>query len=207
MLITINSQNPQSRLIEQAVEILRNDGVIIYPTDTVYGLGCSIYSKKAMERIYRIKNIDDRKPLTFICANEGQIQEYSQGISTPLFKLLRKTLPGPYTYIFHASKQVPKGMLTKRKTVGFRWPDHVIARDLVMALGHPILSSSLRISEAKLYDDPLDLHEAYKKLVDLVIDGGVIFAENSTIIDFTGEIPEVLRTGKGDISWLVDENP
>lgn len=202
MLLTINENNPQQRLINQAVSILQNDGVIIYPTDTVYGLGCSIFSKKAMNRICQIKNRNPKKPMTFICSSESQIQEYSQGIPTPIFKLMRRHLPGPYTFIFNASKVVPQVMLNKRKTMGCRWPDHPIALSLVETLGHPILSTSLLVSEDTLHDDPLELHEEFKKRVDVVIDGGSIFAEYSTIIDFTQSPPEIIRQGKGETHWI-----
>lgn len=202
MLFSINADNPQPRLIKQVVELLENDGVIIYPTDTVYGLGCSIYSKKAMKRLHQIKKMDPKKPLTLICSNQTQIQEYTQGIETPVFKLLRKNLPGPFTFVFKASKIVPKMMLTPRSTVGFRWPDHPITLSIVEVLGHPILSSSLRISEDQLYDDPHEIHDHFKKQVDAVVDGGTIFAEHSTIIDFSEGNPEVLRQGKGNSGWL-----
>ena len=202
MLLSINPKNPQPRLVQQVVELLENDGVIIYPTDTVYGLGCSIYSKKAMKRLHLIKKMDPKKPLTLICSNQTQIQEYTQGIETPIFKLLRKHFPGPYTYVFRASKIVPKMMLTPRSTVGFRWPDHPITLAIVEMLGHPILSSSLRISEDQLYDDPQEIHDNFKKRVDAVVDGGSIFAEHSTIIDFSQGDPILLRQGKGNSSWL-----
>ena len=202
MLLSINPKNPQPRLVQQVVELLENDGVIIYPTDTVYGLGCSIYSKKAMKRLHLIKKMDPKKPLTLICSNQTQIQEYTQGIETPIFKLLRKHLPGPYTFVFRASKIVPKMMLTPRSTVGFRWPDHPITLAIVEMLGHPILSSSLRISEDQLCDDPQEIHDHFKKRVDAVVDGGSIFAEHSTIIDFSQGDPILLRQGKGNSSWL-----
>jgi len=202
MLLSINPLNPQARLIQQVVDVLQNDGIIIYPTDTVYGLGCSIFSKKAMKRIYQIKKMNQKKPLTFICANQTEVQEYTQGIPTDVFKLLRRKLPGPYTFVFKASKIVPKMMLTPRSTVGLRWPDHPIANEIVSAFGHPILSSSLRISADELYDDPHELHEKYKKQVDLIVDGGVIFAENSTIIDFSNGNAEISRMGKGSVEWL-----
>ena len=202
MLLSINPKNPQPRLVQQVVELLENDGVIIYPTDTVYGLGCSIYSKKAMKRLHLIKKMDPKKPLTLICSNQTQIQEYTQGIETPIFKLLRKHLPGPYTFVFRASKIVPKMMLTPRSTVGFRWPDHPITLAIVEMLGHPILSSSLRISEDQLYDDPHEIHDHFKKRVDAVVDGGSIFAVHSTIIDFSQGDPILLRQGKGNSSWL-----
>jgi len=202
MLLSINPLNPQARLIQQVVDVLQNDGIIIYPTDTVYGLGCSIFSKKAMKRIYQIKKMNQKKPLTFICANQTEVQEYTQGIPTDVFKLLRRKLPGPYTFVFKASKIVPKMMLTPRSTVGLRWPDHPITNEIVSAFGHPILSSSLRISADELYDDPHELHEKYKKQVDLIVDGGVIFAENSTIIDFSFGSAEISRMGKGSVEWL-----
>ena len=202
MLLSINPKNPQPRLVQQVVELLENDGVIIYPTDTVYGLGCSIYSKKAMKRLHLIKKMDPKKPLTLICSNQTQIQEYTQGIETPIFKLLRKHLPGPYTFVFRASKIVPKMMLTPRSTVGFRWPDHPITLAIVEMLGHPILSSSIRISEDQLYDDPHEIHDHFKKRVDAVVDGGSIFAEHSTIIDVSQGDPILLRQGKGNSSWL-----
>lgn len=202
MLLNINPENPQQRLIDQAISVLERDGIIIYPTDTVYGLGCSIFSKKGVSRIQQIKNRDPKKPMTLICSSERQIQEYTQGIPTPIFKIIRRYLPGPYTFIFSASKVVPKILLTKRKTLGCRIPDHPIALKIVESLGHPILSTSLLNSEDNLYDDPLDIHDEYEKKVDLVIDGGPIFAEYSTMVDFTQSPPEVIREGKGDTSWL-----
>ena len=202
MLLSINPINPQPRLIQRVVDVLQNDGIIIYPTDTVYGLGCSIFSKKAMKRLYQIKKMNQKKPLTFIFANQTQVQEYTQGIPTHVFKLLRRKLPGPYTFVFKASKIVPKMMLTPRSTVGLRWPDHPIANEIVTTFGHPILSCSLRISADELYEDPHELHEKYKKQVDLVVDGGIIFAENSTIIDFSHGEAEISRMGKGSVDWL-----
>jgi tRNA threonylcarbamoyl adenosine modification protein (Sua5/YciO/YrdC/YwlC family) len=146
--------------------------------------------------------MNPKKPLTFICANQTEVQEYTQGIPTQVFKLLRRKLPGPYTFVFKAAKVVPKMMLTPRNTVGLRWPNHPITNEIVKTFGHPILSISLRISEDKLYDDPLELHEKYKKQVDLIVDGGTIFAENSTIIDFSHGEAEIVRMGKGPVDWL-----
>ena len=202
MLLSINPVNPQPRLIKKVVDVLQNDGIIIYPTDTVYGLGCSIFSKKAMKRLYLIKNVNQKKPLTFICANQTEVQKYTQGIPTDVFKLLRRKLPGPYTFVFKASKIVPKMMLTPRNSVGLRWPDYPIANEIVSAFGNPILSSSLRISADELYEDPQEIHERYKKQVDLIVDGGSIFAENSTIVDFSHGGIEITRMGKGSVEWL-----
>ena len=205
MLISINPVNPNPFRVKQVVDVLKNNGIIIYPTDTVYGLGCSIFSKIAMKRLHKIKKINQKKPLTFICANQNEVQEYTQGIQTYIFKLLRRKLPGPYTFVFKASKIVPKMMLTPRSTVGMRWPDHPIANEIVATLGHPILSSSLRLSEQELYDDPHKLHEKYKKQVDLIVDGGTIFAEHSTIIDFSQGGATIIRYGKGPVDWIKNE--
>ena len=205
MFLSINPVNPNPIHIKKVVDILRKDGIIIYPTDTVYGLGCSIFSKKAMKRLHNLKKINQKKPLTFICSNQTEVQKYSQGIPTYIFKLLKRKLPGPYTFVFKASKIVPKMMLTRRNTVGMRWPKHPIANEIVSALGHPILSSSLRMSEQELYDDPQKLYGKYKKQVDIVIDGGTIFAEHSTIIDFSQGDSEIIRYGKGPIDWRINE--
>jgi len=202
MLLSINPINPQERLIRKVVDVLQNEGIIIYPTDTVYGLGCSIFSKRAMKRLYQIKKVNQKKPFTFICSNQTQLQKYTQGIPADVFKMLRRKLPGPYTFVFKASKIVPKMMLSPRNTLGLRWPDHPIANEIVSSFGHPILSSSLRISEDELYEDPHEIHKNYKKRVDLIVDGGSIFAENSTIIDFSSGGAKISRIGKGQVDWL-----
>lgn len=202
MLLEIHPHNPQPRLIRQVVEVLQNDGVIVYPTDTVYGLGCNIYSKKALKRISLIKDVDAKRHLTFICSSQQQIQEYAQGIDTVVFKVLRRNLPGPYTFLFRASKIVPKLLLTKRSTIGVRWPDQPVATQIVSELGNPILSSSLHSGEDQLFDNAWEIHEEYGRQVDMVVDAGEIFAQHSTIIDFTDDLPEVIRLGKGPIDWL-----
>ena len=202
MLHSINPQNPQPRLVQQVVELLENDGVIIYPHRHGIWSGMQHLQQKSDGTFASDQKDGSKKPLTLICSNQTQIQEYTQGIETPIFKLLRKHLPGPYTFVFRASKIVPKMMLTPRSTVGFRWPDHPITLAIVEMLGHPILSSSLRISEDQLYDDPQEIHDHFKKRVDAVVDGGSIFAEHSTIIDFSQGDPILLRQGKGNSSWL-----
>ena len=146
-----------------------------------------------MKRLHLIKKMDPKKPLTLICSNQTQIQEYTQGIEIPIFKLLRKHHPGPYTFVFRTSKIVPKMMLTPRSTVGFRWPDHPITLAIVEMLGYPILSSCLRISEDQLYGDPQDIHDHFKKSMEVVVNGGSIFAEHSTIIDFSQGDPILLH--------------
>ncbi len=197
MLLKIHPETPPPRLIQKAIDILNNDGVIIYPTDTVYGLGCNILSKKAIDKLRRIRKLDEQKPLSLICSSEREIQTYSSGISNATFKIMRKILPGPYTLIFEASKANPKNILHKRKKIGCRFPNHIIATDLVKSLGNPMLSVSLKNSDDILYNNPEELYEEYKNQVDLVINGGIIFAEHSTIVDFTESNPKVVREGKG----------
>ena len=197
MLLKIHPETPPPRLIQKAVDILNNDGVIIYPTDTVYGLGCHLLSKKAIEKLRIIRKLDEKKPLSLICSGENEIQIYSSGISNRIFKIMRKVLPGPYTFIFEASKAIPKNILHKRKKIGCRFPNHIIATDLVKNLEYPMLSVSLKNSDDLLYNNPEELYEEYKNQVDLVIDGGIIFAEHSTIVDFTEPNPKIIRTGKG----------
>ncbi|MBU2510416.1 threonylcarbamoyl-AMP synthase [bacterium] len=203
MLIEIHPHNPQPRLISQVIELIKNDGVIIYSTDTTYSFGCSIQSKKAMKRIYQIKKIDKKKPLTFICNDTKQFQQYTKGVSTPIFRKIKSIVPGPYTFIFEASKMVPKIMLSPRSTIGVRMPDAAIATMLVEQMGEPILSSSLP-SEGLEFHDPYEIHEEYEKLVDCVIDSGGLYLTRSAIIDFSVDPVEIIRAGDADLGWIVD---
>ncbi|HTM66849.1 MAG TPA: L-threonylcarbamoyladenylate synthase [Flavipsychrobacter sp.] len=200
MLLHIHPENPQPRLIQQAIEILRNGGVIIYPTDTIYGLGCDIYNAKAIERISRIKKLDPKKAnFSFVCSDLSNLSEYAKSISTPVFRILKNSLPGPYTFILEASKQVPKLMKSKKDTVGIRVPDHNITQALVSALGHPVMSVSLPMDDdVEYYTDPEQIHDIFEKQVDLVIDGGVGNTMPSTVIDCTGDTPVLLRKGAGE---------
>jgi tRNA threonylcarbamoyl adenosine modification protein (Sua5/YciO/YrdC/YwlC family) len=176
---------------------LRNDGVIIYPTDTVYGLGCDIKSKKALERVRRIKKLDNKSPLSFVFSDLKTISHYAQ-VSDPDYKILRRYLPGPYTFVLRATRLVPRIVLTKRNEVGIRIPDNKICQALVNELGNPILSSSVRLPDDQLLDDPKQIDQIYKGQVDLVIDGGVFLPEPSSVISLL-EGPEVIRIGKGDV--------
>lgn len=201
-LIKIHPENPEMRKIEKVVETLRKGGVVIYPTDTVYGLGCDIFNQEAIERVCRIKGIDcEKNSLSFICYDLSHISEYVKGLTTPVFKLMKKTLPGPYTYILNASSKVPKKIAPKRKTVGIRVPDNNIARLLVKQLGNPIISTSIHDDDEVIEysTDPELMYEKYKGLVDVVIDGG--FGKNvaSTVVDFTNGDMEVVREGLGDL--------
>ncbi|MEY3059769.1 MAG: hypothetical protein RL000_1121 [Bacteroidota bacterium] len=201
MLLTIHPQDPQDRLIKKAAEVLRSGGVIIYPTDTVYGFGCDIFQPKAIERICRIKGIDPAKAnLSFVCGDLSDLSKYAKSISTPQYRFIKNLIPGPFTFILPASKEVPKILKSKKDTIGLRVPDHRITHAIAAELGHPILSSSLPGEMVEEYTDPEYIHEKFEKLVDLVIDGGIGGMEYSTIVDMTEEEPVVTRQGSGIIA-------
>ncbi len=204
MYLKVHPQNPQDRHISRAVEILKNGGVIIYPTDTVYGIGCSIYDTRAIERIYQIKRQDQQKPFSFVCSDLSHISEYAK-VSNTAFRLMKQLIPGPYTFILPASrlKQLPKSMISKRKTVGIRVPDNKISLMLVKELGHPILSASVTNGDGSVITDPEIIEHHYGKRVDLILDGGNSQTELSTILDLTEENGVVLREGAGDVSMLI----
>ncbi len=199
MIISINPQNPQLRLIKRVIEVLKEGGVIGYPTDTIYGIGCDLFNKDAIEKIYRLKKHNRNKPLSFICSNLKDISRYAY-VSNYAYKTMRRLLPGAYTFILEATKLVPKMVMTKQKTVGIRVPDNPICLTLVKELGHPIISTSVYRPDEELYSDPREIDERFGKSLDLVIDGGIIVAEHSSIIDLTDEVPRVIRRGKGDVS-------
>lgn len=186
------------RLITQVADALKNGKIIIYPTDTIYGLGCDITRQDAVERICKIKNIDPHKAqLSFICRDLSHLSDYTKSIDTPVYRLLKHYLPGPYTFILPASKQVPKILGGKKSTIGLRIPDNKIAQMLVETLGHPILSASLPGEMVEEYTDPEIMYERFKNKVDYVIDGGVGGMVPSTIVDCSEGQPEVIRQGKG----------
>ncbi len=199
MIFVINQENPQKRLIDKAVEILVQGGVIVYPTDTVYAYGCDINDKRAVERIYRLKKIDKRKPLSFIFPDISKINSYVRNISDTAFKIMKKATPGPYTFIYNASRLVPNIVITRQKTIGVRIPDNNIALELVRKLERPILSASINTGDSEYIFDPQELEKFIRNEVDLIIDGGPIVPEPSTVVDFTGNIPEIIREGKGEI--------
>lgn len=199
MLIHIHPDNPQPRLIRQVVDILKGGGVIAYPTDTIYGLGCDIYQQKAVEQICRIKGVDPQKAqLSFVCYDLSDLSHYTRQLETSTYRMLKQYLPGPYTFILGASKQVPKILKSKRDTVGIRIPDNNIARSIVQELGNPILSASLPGDFVEDYTDPEIIQDRFGKTVDLVIDGGIGGIVPSTIIDATTGSPEVIRVGAGE---------
>jgi tRNA threonylcarbamoyl adenosine modification protein (Sua5/YciO/YrdC/YwlC family) len=199
MIITVNPKNPQKRLTRKVVDVLKEGGVIGYPTDTVYGLGCDLFNPEAIKKIHRLKKTDEKKPLSFICSDLKDISRYAY-VSNYAYKMMKHLLPGSYTFILKATKLVPKIALTRQKTVGIRIPDNKICLALVKELGNPIISTSVYKPDESLYNDPSEIEERFGKQLDLVIDGGVIVAEHSSIIDLSDDTPRVIRKGKGDVS-------
>ncbi len=203
MLIHLHPVNPQPRNIKTIIECLLDGGIIIYPTDTIYGLGCDIFQQKAIQRICHIKNVDPQKAqLSFVCHDLSDLSKYTKSISTPLYRLLKNYLPGPYTFILPASKEVPKILQSKKSTIGLRVPDNIIANTIVEQLGHPLLSASLPGEMVEEYTDPELMYENFEKLVDIVIDGGMGGMKPSTVIDCTEEPYQLIRQGLGE--WVED---
>ena len=204
--IRIYEENPDPRRVRQVVDVLRSGGVIIYPTDTVYGMGCDITNQRAIERICKIKGINPKKHnFSFICADLGNIAQFTRVIDKPVFKMMKKALPGPFTFILEASTQVPKILYSNKKTVGIRVPNHGVPRAIVEELGQPILSTSIRDEDEVIEysTDPELIFEKYQHLVDLVIDGGYGQNVASTILDCTGDEVEVIRQGLGNLEDLL----
>jgi tRNA threonylcarbamoyl adenosine modification protein (Sua5/YciO/YrdC/YwlC family) len=204
MIKKIYAKNPNSRDIERVVEILKNGGVIIYPTDTVYGMGCDIHNHKALERVARIKGINlEKANFSIICSNLSHLSFYARQVDNNTFKLMKKHLPGAYTFILNASNKVPKFFTDKKKTIGIRIPDNNIIIEIVKELGSPILTTSIHDEDEVIEytTDPELIHEKYKDLVDIVIDGGYSNNLASTIIDCTGTEPVILRAGAGEIDF------
>ena len=200
MLLTINPDNPQPRLINRVVDVIRKGGVICYPTDTVYGIGCDIFSQKAIKRVHQIKRRPQHKPCSFMCHSLKEVSDYCQ-ISNTAYRLMRRNLPGAYTFVLPAMKIVPKMMLSKQKTAGIRVPDNNICLALLEALGNPIINTSAILDDS---DEPLsdayEIEQRLGNLVDLVIDGGPVFPSPSSVLSLLDDTVEVIREGKGDIS-------
>ena len=200
MLLEIHPVDPESRKIKQVVEALKKDGVIIYPTDTVYGIGCDIMSKAAVEKVCRIRKLDpDKAMLSIICNDMSQIAKYTVQIDNALFRLMKQHLPGPYTFILKANNDVPKLFKNRKKTIGIRIPNNPIVKAIVEELGHPILTTSLKSDDEILeyYTDPLDFFDDFDHQVDIIIDGGTCGNTPSTLIDCTKDDPELIRQGAG----------
>ena len=200
MLLEINPDNPQPRLISKVVETLKDGGVVAYPTDTTYGIGCSIFSKKGIERIYQIKQRDKKKPFSFICADMSEISRYAR-VSNYAFKQLRRLLPGPYTFVLEANSVVPDLVQTKQRTVGIRIPDNKICLAIVKELGAPIVTTSANLSGEDPIGNPWAVEHELGKQLDMVVDGGDLTADVSSVVSLIGDRPEVLRKGVGDVSW------
>jgi tRNA threonylcarbamoyl adenosine modification protein (Sua5/YciO/YrdC/YwlC family) len=193
--------NPEIRFINKAIKVLKEGGVIIYPTDTVYGIGCDIFNKQALDRVKQIKGDSDIKLLSFICPNLKDIAKYAK-VSDYAYKTMKKLLPGPYTFILPAARNVPKKLWSKRKTVGIRIPDHPIALRIVNAMGNPIVSTSTTTRKGELLVDPLEIRSVFDFQVDLMLASVNIIGESSTVIDMSGEDPVIVRLGAGDISYF-----
>ena len=192
-MLSINADNPQQRLINRVCTVLEEGGVIVYPTDTFYGIGCDLFNKKGIQLIYRLKNRPLKKPFSFLCDSLKELSHYAL-VSNYAYKTMKRLLPGPYTLILEGTRMVPKIMLTRRKTVGIRVPDNKICLAILRTFGRPIISTSA------VFDDPQSIKEAYGSYLDVIIDGGVLYQSPSSVVSLIDDIPEVIREGKGDVS-------
>jgi len=200
MLLKINPYNPQDRLIQNVIKQLQGGAIICYPTDTGYGIGCDVFNQRAVKKLMQLKKRPKNKPFSFMCGDLKDISQYAH-VSNIAYRLLKKNLPGPYTFVLPGSKLVPKIMATKQKTVGIKVPENEICQALIHALGNPVVNTSIQLGEDdEPLSDPYDIDLAIGNRVDLVIDGGPVFPDPSSVIDLTTDHPEILREGKGDIS-------
>ena len=200
MLMPINPQNPQGRLISRVVEIIGKGGVIAYPTDTTYGIGCSIFNKRGIERIYLLKQREKKKPFSFICSDLSEVTRYAR-VSNFAFKVLKRHLPGPYTFVLEATSVVPDLLMTRQKTVGIRIPENPICLAIVKELGHPIITTSANRSGDEPIGNPLVVEAELGRDLDVVVDGGVLTADVSSVISLIGDVAQVLRKGVGNVNW------
>jgi tRNA threonylcarbamoyl adenosine modification protein (Sua5/YciO/YrdC/YwlC family) len=200
-MLVLACDHVKPKAIHRAVEVLRSGGVVVYPTDTVYGMGCDLLNPRAIDKVYQIKKIPRKKPLSFICADLSQISQYAQ-VSNSAYKLMRHLLPGPYTFILQATRLVPRVMMTRQRTVGIRVPDNEICLSLVRALGHPLVNTSASTSEDEVVSDPEAIQALFPQ-VDLLLDAGLLKSEPSTILDLTTDPPTVVRQGKGDVAAIL----
>lgn len=200
MIVSINSQNPQMRLIGQVVEALRHGAVVCYPTDTVYGIGCDMFNQKAIKRIHQIKKRPIHQPFSFMCSSLKNVSTYCH-VSNMSYRIMKKDLPGPYTFILPAAKLVPRILLSRQKTVGIRVPDNAICLALIDALGNPMLNTSaIQDPDDPPMSEAFEIEAQFGRLVDIIIDGGPVYPEPSSVVSLIGDTPEVLRQGKGETS-------
>ena len=199
MLIHINPENPQPRLIKQVVATIEKGGIVAYPTDSFYGIGCDIMNKKAIEEIYRLKHREKKKPFSFICSDLKHISRYAK-VSNYAYKTMKRLLPGPYTFILTGSRLVPKIMLTPRKTAGIRVPDSNICRMMVEELGHPIITTSASDRSGSIINNASLIHDHFESRIDIVVDGGPVPGDPSSVISLIDDVPVVIRRGAGDVS-------
>ena len=199
MVLQIDSENPLMKDIKYVASTLKKGGIIAYPTDTIYGIGCDLMNKTSIEKIYQIKKMPAYKPLSFICSDIKEISVYGH-LSNKAYRIIKQLTPGPYTFILDATKLVPKILLTKRRTVGIRIADNSICTEIIRELGNPIISTSASVHKDETLSDPFEIQEKFGKNLDIVVDGGVLMSEPSTIIDLTTDNPEIIREGKGPVN-------
>lgn len=200
MLLEIHPEHPQQRLIARVVDCLKGGGIIAYPTDTTYGIGCSIFNKKGIERIYRMKQREHKKPFSFICPNLSEVARFAR-VSNTAFKILKRYLPGPYTFVMEATRDVPDLLLTRQKTVGIRIPDNRICLEIVQTLGCPIVTTSANLSGEEPTGNPGFIDDIFGNQLDIVVDGGILTKEVSSVVSLVNDTPEIIRVGMGDLSW------
>jgi tRNA threonylcarbamoyl adenosine modification protein (Sua5/YciO/YrdC/YwlC family) len=200
MVLEIHPEHPQARYIARVVQCLQDGGIIAYPTDTTYGIGCSIFNKKGIERIYKLKQREHKKPFSFICPSLSEVSRYAN-ISNSAFKILKRYLPGPYTFVLDATREVPDLLLTRQKTVGIRIPDNRICLEIVQMLGNPVITTSANLSGEEPVGDPDLIDINFGAQLDLIVDGGMLTTDVSSVVSLIGDVPEVLRVGTGDVSW------
>ncbi len=203
MMLSVHPENPQDRAITKAVEVLRSGGVIVYPTDTVYGLGCDLHNKNAIERIYQLKRHEPVKQFSFLCSDLKHISEYAK-VSNHAFRFMKHLIPGPYTFVLPATrlKTIPKSVVSKRKTVGIRVPDNKICRAIIASLGNPVINTSVTDERGNILSDPAHIKKYLGFQVDLILDAGILPTIPSTIFDLTDERPVIIRKGAGDLSLI-----
>lgn len=200
MLLEINPINPQLRLIEQVVKSLKNGAIVCYPTDTGYGIGCDLFNQKAIKQLVQLKKRPKDKPFSFMCSDLTDISQYAH-VSNTAYRLMRKNLPGPYTFVLPGTKLVPKIMATKQKTVGIRVSSHPISKLLLDTLGNPIVNTSVHLEDEEvILAEPFEIEQYLGNRIELIVDGGPIYPDPSSVIDLTSDYPEILRVGKGDVN-------